>query len=513
MLTSKALMAKARSLRNRYHSMFAWSNLKMTTKAAIILVLATWLSAATIGLVSRASFQWLVVSQIDRELIDVAKDFHAVLSNESYPFDELRAGRWNRRVSIHPVYRHFLNLIDEDGKTLWSSISSPGTIEGVNRNDQAIQEVGGFRLVNRQLEFLMLDPSAPNEKRYIAKPATLQVGCPTDLVSLAMQELNGWILPLVGGLVLLVPPLAWLVARWLLAPLQNLAKQTDQIQVTEDGTIHRNGNRDEIDRLASTINGLLERTRSHVRSNEDWIANSAHQLRGPLAAIMSNVEVVSNRISDGKTGEMLEKVVIECNYLNKIVNQLLLLGEVSSENGSATKQPVAWERQVTQAMDLFEALASEKGIQIELTKCEPAVVNANPVHLRFIVQNLIENAIKYTESRGRIWVSLSSDTTKGTCRLEVKDTGIGISKADQQKIGNRFFRSNTGRNPATTPRGSGLGLSIVLNIVESLRGTFQLESELGQGTTITIDLPTDALSAESLKPIGSKGSWLKHNRI
>jgi signal transduction histidine kinase len=493
--------------------MFAWSNLKMTTKAAIILVLATWLSAATIGLVSRASFKWLVISQIDRELIDVAKDFHAVLSNERYPFDEVRAARWNRRVSIHPVYRHFLNLIDEDGKILWSSITAPGPIQGVKRNDQAIQEVSGFRLVHRQLEFLTLDPSVPDEKRYIFKPATLQVGCPTDLVSLAMQELNGWILPLVSGLVLLVPPLAWLVARWLLAPLQSLAKQTDQIQVDEDGAIHRNGNRDEIDRLASTINGLLERTRSHVRSNEDWIANSAHQLRGPLAAIMSNVEVVSNRISDGKTGEMLEKVVVECNYLNKIVNQLLLLGEVSSLNGSTTKQPVAWERQVAQAMDLFEALASEKGIEIEMPKCEPAIVNANPVHLRFIVQNLIENAIKYTETGGRIWVSLTSNPTERTCRLEVKDTGIGISKADQQKIGSRFFRSNTGRNPATTPRGSGLGLSIVLNIVESLEGTFQLESELGQGTTITIELPTEAVASESVKPDVRRGSWYKHHRI
>jgi signal transduction histidine kinase len=315
-----------------------------------------------------------------------------------------------------------------------------------------------------------------------------------------MRELDRWLLPLAGGLVLFVPPLAWLVARWLLAPLQGLAKQTDQIQVTEDGTIHRNGNRDEIDRLASTINGLLERTRNHVRTNEDWIANSAHQLRGPLAAIMSNVEVVSNRISDGKTGEMLEKVVIECNYLNKIVNQLLLLGEVTSENNSIVKQPVAWDRQVEQAMELFEALASEKGIQIELTKCEPAVVMANPVHLRFIVQNLIENAIKYTESGGRIWISLSNDASKHQCSLVVKDTGIGISKADQQKIGNRFFRSNTGRNPATTPRGSGLGLSIVLNIIESLKGEFQLESELGQGTTITIDLPTEPASPTPALP-------------
>jgi signal transduction histidine kinase len=484
--------------------MFAWSNLKMTTKAAIILVLATWLSAATIGLVSRASFRWLVLSQIDRELNDVARDFHAVLRNEPYPFDEVRTARWNRRVSIHPVYHHFLNVIDEDGNVLWNSISSPVAIEDVVLGKQAIQEAGGFRIVHRDLDLLVQDPAVSGDRILIPKKAILQVGCPTDLVSLAMRELDRWIFPLIGGLLLLVPPLAWLVARWLLLPLQNLAKQTDQIQVTEGGAIHRNGNRDEIDRLAATINGLLDRTRSHVRSNEDWIANSAHQLRGPLAAIMSNVEVVSNRISDGKTGEMLEKVVVECNYLNKIVNQLLLLGEVSSENTSATKQPIAWERQVSQAMELFEVLASEKGIEMELTRCEPAIVQGNPVHLRFIVQNLIENAIKYTESGGRIWVSLTNDAERGFCRLEIKDTGIGISKADQEKIGDRFFRSNTGRNPATTPRGSGLGLSIVLNIVESLKGSFNLESELGQGTTIAIDLPSESSSVPASTLLGNK---------
>jgi signal transduction histidine kinase len=496
--------------------MFAWSKLKMTTKAAVILVLATWTSAALIGLASRASFQWLVLSQIDRELIDVAKDFQAVLRNETLPFDEVQSDRLNRRISIHPVYRHFLNIVDPEGNTLWSSITAPSPILGVDRQKPSIQEIGGYRTVHRPLNIARAVPlDAPESISRIgsdAQTVILQVGCPTDLLAIAMQELDRWILPLVGGLIFLVPPLAWLVARWLLAPLQSLAKQTDRIFLSEDRTIERNGNRDEIDRLASTINGLLERTRSHVRNNEDWIANSAHQLRGPLAAIMSNVEVVSNRISDGKTGEMLEKVVTECNYLNKIVNQLLLLGEVSSENQSAIRQPVAWDRQVKQAMDLFEALASEKGIQVDLTNCESAVVMANPVHLRFIVQNLIENAIKYTESGGRIWVSLSSDNTRSACRLEVKDTGIGISKNDQQKIGNRFFRSNTGRNPTTTPRGSGLGLSIVLNIVESLKGSFELESELGQGTQITIILPTVSANSESVKPIPNQGARVNNHR-
>lgn len=162
----------------------------MTTKAAFILVLATWLSAASIGLASRAAFKWLVLDQIDRELNDIAKDFQAVLRNEPYPFDEMRTARWNRRVSIHPVYRHFFNLFDTEGNNLWSTISSPSPIQGVDRSDQSIQEVGGFRTVHRNLDLLVQDPASPNENKLIAKPAILQVGCPTDLVSLAMRELD-----------------------------------------------------------------------------------------------------------------------------------------------------------------------------------------------------------------------------------------------------------------------------------------------------------------------------------
>jgi two-component system phosphate regulon sensor histidine kinase PhoR len=105
-----------------------------------------------------------------------------------------------------------------------------------------------------------------------------------------------------------------------------------------------------------------------------------------------------------------------------------------------------------------------------------------------------------------------NNAAKTKCSLVVKDTGIGISKADQKKIGNRFFRSNTGRNPATTPRGSGLGLSIVLNIIESLRGAFQLESELGQGTSITIELPTENANpapagGQTTKAMSMKKPW------
>ncbi len=193
---------------------------------------------------------------------------------------------------------------------------------------------------------------------------------------------------------------------------------------------------------------------------------------------------------------MSEKVTVECNYLKKIVNQLLLLGETNSDRRESVCSQVAWDRQVLQAVDFFEALAEEKGVLLRSSQIDGAVVLGNPDHLRFIIQNVLDNAIKYTSHGGTILVELRAEKDSNEAVLRVQDTGIGISHEDQKRIGQRFFRSNSGRNPAETPRGSGLGLSIVLNIVQSMQGSFQISSELGRGTLVTVRLPLDTSTTQ-----------------
>jgi two-component system sensor histidine kinase QseC len=297
-------------------------------------------------------------------------------------------------------------------------------------------------------------------------------------------------------LLVVVPPLAWLITGWLLLPLRQLTKETDAVQIHEDRWISRSLNGDDIDRLAITVNGLLQRTRESIQLNEDWLANAAHQLRGPLAAIMSNIEVCADRAKDPKAVQMLEKVTVECNYLKKIVNQLLLLGETKSDCKESMRVQVAWDRQVQQAVDFFEALAEEKGVLLRSIQIDSAAVQGNPDHLRFIIQNVLDNAIKYTSEGGTIDVELRAEKDGKEAVLRVQDTGIGISQEDQKRIGQRFFRSNSGRNSAETPRGSGLGLSIVLNIVQSMQGSFQISSELGRGTLVTVRLPLGTSTME-----------------
>jgi two-component system sensor histidine kinase BaeS len=109
-----------------------------------------------------------------------------------------------------------------------------------------------------------------------------------------------------------------------------------------------------------------------------------------------------------------------------------------------------------------------------------------------VIHNLIDNAIKYTPTGGTIDVSLLRDDVNKRCTLTIRDTGIGISEEDLPKIGRRFFRSNSGRDPSQTPRGTGLGLHIVQSIVEAAGGKMEIASMLGQGTEVRISLPTAA---------------------
>jgi signal transduction histidine kinase len=251
--------------------------------------------------------------------------------------------------------------------------------------------------------------------------------------------------------------------------------------------------------MAETLNSLLARVRSHLKENEDWIANSAHQLRGPLTAIISNVEVVAGRIPDGKSSDMLQRVLSECQFLKRLVNQLLLLGEAKSERHQMIRQEIAWHELVEKSSDFYEALAQASDIQIHFSRLDPCMVHANPEHLRFVIHNLIDNAIKYTPQGGSIEVALQRRPDARLCSLSIRDSGIGISPEDLSKIGRRFFRSNSGRDASTTPRGSGLGLHIVQSIVDAMGGNLNIRSELGRGTEVEVTLPLSKQPVASIE--------------
>jgi signal transduction histidine kinase len=463
--------------------------LTLRYRTALIITLFIWITGLLVGWICRSSFQALLLRQSDIDLTEDFNDFEQIIRQEEFPFSPVKTEAWNRRLAIHPLHRLFIRVIDSEGKMIWESITAPIIPPtSANVDPQVVQVFGEYRFMQQSVDLQRAPTDDGSEDRPMV-PGILQVGCSDYLVNMTIAQFDGWLISAVGPLFLGAPMLAILLASWLLTPLIQLTETTRSVALASEQLIDRSGNRDEIDALAETLNSLLVKVRSQLRENEDWIANSAHQLRAPLAAIISNVEVVASRIPDGKSSDMLRRVLSECEYLKKLVNQLLLLSEANADRHQLVRQEVAWNELISKSRDFYEALASAKDLYIRFRYNDRCVVSANPEHLRFVIHNLIDNAIKYTPTGGTIDVSLLRDDMNKRCTLTIRDTGIGISEEDLPKIGRRFFRSNSGRDPSQTPRGTGLGLHIVKSIVETAGGQLEIASKLGHGTEVRVSLP------------------------
>jgi len=466
-----------------------WQRLTLRHRTVVIITLFMWFTGIVVGMICRSSLERLMYRQTDVELQDDAIDFLSLVDGQAISWSDSQSAAWNRRVATHPLHRLFIRILEGDGDVVWESITAPHPFPStLDENSPEIQSAGSFRVVHYPVRILQ-DQMLPSGMANLPVPMTLQVGCSLDLVSSTIRQFDLWLITGLGILSLATPLIAWFLASRLLEPLRQLAHDTDSLQIDTLRLIQRTRNGDEIDRLAETVNTLLTRVRTHLQSNEDWMANSAHQLRGPLAAIVSNVEVVAGRIPDGKSKEMLERVLSECEHLKRLVNQLLFLGEAKADRHHPIRERIEWDEMVAKASDFFEALAHAHEIDIHFPRLDPCVVLANPEHLRYVIHNLIDNAIKYTPERGRIDVSILRNDANRTCTLLVCDNGIGISEADQDKLCRRFYRSDSGRDPEQTPRGSGLGLHIVRSIVDTLQGKLEIASKLGEGTRVSVELP------------------------
>ncbi len=479
-----------------------WHRLTLRNRTAFIITLFIWVTGISIGWICRSSFQYLLLRQTDSDLRDDVGDFASALDQAQLPFAADRVDSWNRRVALHPLYRLFIRVAKSDRGLIWESITAPPTLSLSTVSDpETIQQEQSYRFIQQSIG-LSPTPTEHDSQASASIDAVLQVGYSIDLVTNTISQFDRWLFGALGILFIGAPFTASLLAYWLLRPLQDLTVTTKGIALGSQRLIDRNDNGDEIDGLAETLNSLLTQIRSQLRENEDWIANSAHQLRAPLAAIISNVEVVAGRIPDGKSSEMLQRVLSECQYLKRLVSQLLLLGEAKSDRQSKVRQEVAWNELVEKSSDFYEALAHSRNIEVRFSRLDPCTVFANPEHLRFVIHNLIDNAIKYTLEGGVIDVALQRNDAIRVCTLSVRDTGIGISPEDLPKIGQRFFRSNSGRDPSQTPRGTGLGLHIVMSIVGSMGGKSEVVSQLGMGTEVRVSLPL-ALKNDPSEPAES----------
>ncbi len=221
----------------------------------------------------------------------------------------------------------------------------------------------------------------------------------------------------------------------------------------------------------------------------EFVSTVSHDLRAPLTLMRgySTMLTMVGSLNDQQR-EFVEKILDSVEQMGDLVENLLDLGRIEAGLG-LNLEMVAFEDILDEVLNAQRPQAINKRISLEAEVVGPLEpVEADPTMLRQAISNLIDNAIKYTQSGGQILVRVSQ--AHGRMHISIRDTGMGISPADQSRLFERFYRAR--RQESLKERGTGLGLAIVKSIVEQHGGTVTVESRLGAGSTFTVDLPIQA---------------------
>lgn len=211
----------------------------------------------------------------------------------------------------------------------------------------------------------------------------------------------------------------------------------------------------------------------------EFFANASHELKTPLTAIKGFNDVIGMKSKDGDIKTLSAKIDKEVNRVVSLIDDMLNLSKLET-----TKTPIVEKVDLIavarEAEESISALARDKNVNIEISG--EGTVEMEKDHAYELVKNLMENAVRYNEDGGHVFVSVDEKTDKVT--LKVKDDGIGIDEENQSRIFERFYRVNKSRSRETG--GTGLGLSIVKHVAELYGAKLTLSSTLGAGTEITI---------------------------
>jgi heavy metal sensor kinase len=261
--------------------------------------------------------------------------------------------------------------------------------------------------------------------------------------------------------------------------------------------------KDEISRLIETFNGMISRLDQSFRQIKQFSSDASHELKTPLTILKGEVEVMLRKDrTQQEYQQTLKSNLEEINRMSQIVEDLLLLSKADTGEIKLNKGDINLTEILTEVVAQMDVLARSKRVALSASNNHQDIhIFGDALRMRELLINLIENGIKYTEEGGSIHISLQKENPPGvrnqSDRLEkererfvkiiVADTGIGISKEDQEKIFSRFFRVDKARS--REQGGSGLGLSICKWIVEAHQGEIEVESEVGKGSSFIVTLP------------------------
>ncbi len=295
-----------------------------------------------------------------------------------------------------------------------------------------------------------------------------------------------------GGFLIVFTIVGIMLSLWLLGtltqPLEHLRQAALKLAGGDLSQRVDGSSQDEVGAVATAFNQMAEQVQQMVQEQAAFASNAAHELRTPLTTVRLRTEWLQSPHLDQATArQYVAEIDGEVKRMAGLIDDLTLLSRLDAhrlEVGQEQVDVVRLVRALAQEMDR-RALAKKQTIHLELP-AQLLPVQANMNHLRVVVRNLLENALKYTPEQGQIRCHLAAAGPH--LRLTVSDNGQGIAPDDLPRVGHRFYRTDKARSRRT--EGVGLGLSLLDSIVRLYNGRWQIESEgLGKGTTVTVWWP------------------------
>ncbi|MFQ5899945.1 MAG: sensor histidine kinase [Thermodesulfobacteriota bacterium] len=382
----------------------------------------------------------------------------------------------------------FIQILDNSGRIILKSAS-------LGNADLPFSKEALHNAIQRKMTFETIHSRGRYPIRIITYPVMergktinfVQIGTSLETIQDTLNTLLYLLYASASISLIFAGIVGWLLANRALRPVAEITKTARRIgaeNLNQRLEVRNPG--DEIGRLAETFNDMISRLESSFDRIKQFTADVSHEIKTPITILKGETEIA---LKTEKTVEGFKSVLVsnleEINRMTHVIEGLLFLSRRDSGIKDITTEEIDMDDLLKEKYQQAILLAKNKEIKVILVRNDPVRVKGNPIRLRQLLLNLIENAVKYTPKTGEITLSL--EKSAGFARIVVSDTGIGVAREDLPYLFDRFFRVDKARS--REEGGSGLGLSICKGIVNSHNGSIEVKSRPGKGSKFIIHLP------------------------
>ncbi len=352
-----------------------------------------------------------------------------------------------------------------------------GTATGIRTVDLQIVEPGGEGESDVETEKVRVATVAADLPD--GSTVLVSLGSELEIVDDPVGAMRSLMLLGLPALVLLVAVLVSMAVSRALRPVDAIRHTAESIEGQGlDARVPVPGTGDEIDRLARTVNEMLDRLHAHQEAQQRFVSDASHELKSPIANLRAELETID--LDDPRWSGVRDRLVEQAERLTAIVDDLLMLAAQAERVDEGPTEPVDLDELV---LDEAEETARLTPLAVDMYDVEPARVMAHPEDLRRAVRNLLDNAVRHADRRVRIELH----RVNGHVELDISDDGPGVPPEARERIFERFARLDDARG--RDDGGTGLGLAIVKETVERHGGRVEVDDADDGGARFRVTLP------------------------